>query len=254
MVDYEFYIKDNNRFIIPDLDVDFLYSPTESTIPELAETSEATVKIAGRDGDLTLDTTYEPLNFTLVVYTDENLEPNEKIQEINKITSFLHSIKRRHKKLAFLQEEKMYDVKYTKQLTITKFPKSVRFEIPLKSDKSYGMDLFKKRIIGAGKKISSTVERTGCTITIEGPCNIPIISLNDYQMIYNNVVLSGNKLVINTGNSTIKHITSLGVVTNAAIYYNHEYPKIVTGRNEIKVLSGITNEEQVTTEWYDLKF
>ena len=73
MVDYEFYIQDNNRFVIPDLDVDFLYSPSESSIPEMAETSEATVKIAGRDGDITLDTTYEPLNFTLVFYTDENL-------------------------------------------------------------------------------------------------------------------------------------------------------------------------------------
>lgn len=254
MVDYEFYIQDNNRFVIPDLDVDLLYSPTESSIPEIAETSESTVKIAGRDGDLVLNTTYEPLNFVLVVYTDENLEPKEKIEEINKITTFLHSIKKKKKKIAFLQEEKMYDVKYTKQLTTTKFPKSVRFEIPLKSESSYGMDLFKKKIIGAGKKISSTVEKTGCIITIEGPCNIPTISLNDYQMIYNNVVLQGNKLVINTANSTIKHITSLGVVTNAAIYYNHEYPKIVQGKNEIKILSGVTNEEQITTEWYDLKF
>ena len=67
MVDYEFYIQDNNRFVIPDLDVDLLYSPTESSIPEIAETSESTVKIAGRDGDLVLNTTYEPLNFVLVV-------------------------------------------------------------------------------------------------------------------------------------------------------------------------------------------
>lgn len=254
MVDYEFYIKDNNRFIIPDLDVNFLYSPSESSIPELPETSESTVKIAGRDGDIVLDTSYEPLNFTIVVYSDENLEPKEKTEEINKITSFLHLIKKKYKKFAFLQEEKMYDVKYSKQLVITKFPKSVRFEIPLKSAKSYGMDLFKKQINGAGKKISSTVEPTGCIITIEGPCNIPTISLNDYQMKYNNTVLSGNKLVINTGNSTITHITSLGVATNAAIYYNHEYPKIKTGKNEIKILSGVTNNSQVTTEWYDLKF
>ena len=148
----------------------------------------------------------------------------------------------------------MYDVKYSKQLVVTKFPKSVRFEIPLKSDKSYGMDLFKKKIIGAGRKRSYTVENTGCIITIEGPCNNPIISLNDYQMIYSNVVLSGNKLIINTGNSTITHETSLGVKTNAAIYYNHEYPKIKLGKNEIKVLSGITDNSQVTTEWYDLKF
>ena len=83
-----------------------------------------------------------------------------------------------------------------------------------------------------------------------------IHQIADEVVIINNgkIVLSGNKLIINTGNSTITHETSLGVKTNAAIYYNHEYPKIKLGKNEIKVLSGITDNSQVTTEWYDLKF
>lgn len=251
-VAYDFYIT-GRRFIVPEYDINFLYSPSESSVARIAETAESTVKIAGRDGDITLDTTYNPLEFKLVVYTEENLEPKEKELEIIKITRFLNSIKQFKKKFAFLDEELMYSLKYSGQLTITKFPKSVRFEIPLKSNKSFATDLDKKIINGAGYKISRTIKDTGCIITIVGPCQHPIISLNDYQMKYEGTVLNGNKLVINTENSTITHITSLGVQTNAAIYYNHEYPKIKYGKNEIKILSGVTDNSQVTTEWYDLK-
>ena len=253
MVNYYFYISEDGRFVVPNNDIDLLFSPTESTIPDIAENEESTVKIAGRDGDIVLDSYYKPLEFKIVAYTEENLAPEEKTLEVQKITAFLNSLKKTFRSFAILQDEKMYSVKYNGQLSVTKFPKSVRFEIPLKSSKAYGTALFKTTIDGAGTKISRTVEKTGCIITINGPCNTPTISLNDYQMKYEGSVLTGNKLVINTGNSTITHITSLGVATNAAIYYNHEYPKIQPGENEIKVLSGITSASQVTTEWYDLK-
>lgn len=253
MYEYDFFVNENNRLIIPELDVDYLYSVSESTRPYMAELDEATVKIAGRPGEIVLDAEYQAMLFTLIAYTDENLEPDEKVEEINKIRNYLHSIRKSTKKLAFLQDKEMYSVKYNNQLTITNFPKSIRFSIPLKAAFPYGMELFKKVITGNGYKYSKTVKETGCKITINGPANIPTISLNDYQMKYDNVVLAGNKLIIDTGNSTITHITSQGVKTNAAIYYNHEYPKIRYGKNEIKVLSGITSDTQVTTEWNDLK-
>ena len=72
-------------------------------------------------------------------------------------------------------------------------------------------------------------------------------------MAYYNTVLEGNRLEIDTNNSTIKHISSNGEVTNVAAYYNHEYPKIKYGENEIKILNKIDSETQVYTEWYDLK-
>lgn len=253
MFKYDFYITENNHFIVPDLDIELLYSPTESTIPEMPQATESTVKIAGRDGDQVLATTYEPKEFTLVLYTDDNLNANEKTLEINKITTFLNSLKNDYKKMAFLLEEKMYSVKYNRQLVVVKLPKCVRFELPLKSSKSFGTELYSKKIIGEGSKISNTIEPVGCIVTINGYASNPKISINNYQMEYDNTILSGNKLVIDTGNSTITHITSLGVKTNAAIYYNHQYPKIKAGKNEVDVISGISDDTQVTVEWYDLK-
>lgn len=252
-VEYNFYIIENRRFVVPEYDIDLLYSPTESTIPELPEVEENSVKISGRDGEVVLSNTYKSQEFNIVVYTDENLSSQEKIIEINKINRFLNSMKNDFKKFALLQENKMYDVKYHSQVSTIKYPKSVRFEIPLKSENALAMGLEKKIIEGASTGESDTIEETGCIITILGPAQTPVIALNDYQMKYDNVILEGNKIVIDTGNSTITHITSKGIETNAAIYYNHEYPKIQAGTNEIKVLSGIEDAAQVTTEWYDLK-
>lgn len=252
-IEYDFYINEQNRFIVPTSDINYLLSVSESEIPELAENVEATVKIAGRDGDLVLESVYEPLEFTLVVYTEDNLSSSEKNVEINKMTNFLHSIKKQNKKLAFLSKDKMYEVKYYNQLVTTNYPKCVKFEIPLKSSKAYATELEKNIEVGNQTFTSNTIEPAGFIMTINGPTTNPVVSLNNYQMEYTGTILEGNKLIINTNNSTIIHETALGVQTNAAIYYNHQYPKITKGSNTLQILSGINDETQVNIEWYDLK-
>ena len=256
--EYDFYIDENARFIVPEYDINYQVSMTESDLSDMPEASESAVKIAGKDGDVVLNTTYEPKDFNIVAYTDDNLDPKDKEAEKTKLVNFLHSIKNRTKNFGLLYREKFYPVKYNDKLTPTIYPKSIRFEIPIKSSKSLGYALEKKMIFGNGKEISNTIEETGCKIIIEGPIygtndSPMVITLNDYQMAYYNTVLEGNRLEIDTNNSTIKHISSNGEVTNVAAYYNHEYPKIKYGENEIKILSKIDSETQVYTEWYDLK-
>ena len=51
MFQFDFFIDKNGHFKIPAYDVDFLYSPSESNVPKLAEVDESTVKIAGKDGE-----------------------------------------------------------------------------------------------------------------------------------------------------------------------------------------------------------
>ena len=256
--EYDFYIDENARFIVPEYDINYQVSIPESDLSDMPEASESAVKIAGKDGDVVLNTTYEPKDFNIVAYTDDNLDPKDKEAEKTKLVNFLHSIKNRTKNFGLLYRKKFYPVKYNDKLTPTIYPKSIRFEIPIKSSKSLGYALEKKMIFGNGKEISNTIEETGCKIIIEGPIygtndSPMVITLNDYQMAYYNTVLEGNRLEIDTNNSTIKHISSNGEVTNVAAYYNHEYPKIKYGENEIKILSKIDSETQVYTEWYDLK-
>ena len=132
----------------------------------------------------------------------------------------------------------------------------MQFSIPLKSSNSYAKSIYKSKIIGDSYPVefeSDTIKEVGAIFTIEGPAISPIISLNDYEMSYDSSILEGNKLVIDSGNSTIRMVTSLGEESNAMRYYNHQFPRVNKGINILEIESGITNPEQVTIEWYDLK-
>ena len=251
--DYETYISSNGFFINSQNDIHYLIDFSESELPCMAEATETTVKAAGRNGDIVLSTTYDPNNFNIVCYTEDNLTQEEKVKEEMKLKKLLNSIKNKTIPLAFEKDDKFYKVKYSGAFSSTNFPKHLKFSIPLKTSESYGKDLIKKVIFGNGEETSDTFEDVGAIFTIKGPANSPIISLNDYSIEYDNPLLEGNKLIINSSNSTITHINSDGVKTNAMRYYNHQFPKIENGKNVLKVLSGV-NEANVSVEWYDYKF
>ena len=251
--DFDIYISKKGYFGALKYDINNLIDFMESNIPSIAEATESSVKIAGRDGDIPLNTVYEPLSFEIVCYTEDNLTPEEKIIEEQKITSLLNSIKNQTKTFFMEREKKFYKVKYSGNLSVVRYPKHLKFTIPLKSSESYAMNFEESEIIGNGTKVSNTIKDTGAIFTIKGPAIKPIISLNNYQMKYNENILEGNSLIINSEDSTITHITSAGVKTNAMRAYNHEFPKIKNGENQLAVSSGIDDEKQVNVKWYDLK-
>jgi phage-related protein len=257
MEGFKIYISSDGYLIIPDLDIKYLIDFRESTIPSMPEASETTVKIAGKDGDVVLNTTYEPMPFEIVCYTEDNLEPEEKIKQENKINSFLNSIKKNTVAFGMEAEEKFYNVKYSGSLTTTRFPKHIKFSIPLKAADPYAKFYLQRKVTGDSSTVafeSSTIKEAGAIFTILGPATSPEIALNDFEMTYNQSVIEGAKLVIDTGNSTITNISPLGMKSNVMPYYNHQFPKIQPGKNELKVQSGISDASQVTLEWYDLKF
>lgn len=253
MEDYDMYISTEGFFTIPGTDIKFKVNFMESSLPSMPEASESSVRAAGRDGDYVLNTTYEPIPFEIVCYTDDNLTITEKKEIEAKVNGFLNSIKNKTKRLAFELDNKFYDVKYNNILTTIRYPAHLKFSIPLKSSESYAKDTFEKVIAGNNSEISDTINPTGALITINGPATLPIIALNDYSIEYNTVILEGARLEIDTSKSTATHINSDGVRTNVMGYYNHQFPKIEPGENTLKVLSGVDDEYNVTVKWNDLK-
>ena len=248
---FEASLDSNGYFVVPDYDIKCLISYSESDIPSMPEAVETSVNIPGRDGDIPLNTTYSPLTFTIVCYTEDNLTPEEKNIEESKMNNFLHSIKNNITKLKY--KDKYYNVKYSGQLTTINYPKHLQFTIPLKSSSSYAKNIEEYYILGNGEKESNTIKEVGAVFVIDGPAQTPKISLNDYEMFYDNVLLSNTKLVIDSNKSTVTMINREGTETNAMRYYNHEFPKIQNGNNVLKVLSGIDEERQVSVRWFDLK-
>lgn len=251
------YISEEGYLIIPEYDIKYLIDFVESNIPSMPEATESTVRIAGRDGDIPLKTTYEPIPFEIVCYTEDNLTMAEKIKEESKINEFLNSIKENTISFGMEVYKKFYNVKYNGSLVTTRFPKHIKFSIPLKSSDPYAKSSIKREIVGSSSLIkfeSSTIKEAGAIFIINGPATNPKIIVNNYEMQYNYSILEGNKLIINSNNSTVINENSLGVKTNAMRHYNHQFPKIQRGINTLKVQSGIADESQVTIEWYDLKF
>lgn len=251
--DYDLYVSNDGYFGIPGTDIKFLVNFHESNLPTMPEAVEASVRAAGRDGDYVLNTTYEPLPFEIVCYTEDNLTPTQKKEIESKVNRFLNSIKNRTKRIAFEKGEKFYNVKYNGLLTTTNYPAHLKFSIPLKSSESFGKDAYQKVLSGNSTEVSDTVEEVGALITIYGPATLPIIALNDYSMEYDTAILEGARVEIDTAKSTATHINSDGVKTNVMRHYNHQFPKIQPGENTLKVLSGVDDENNVTVKWNDLK-
>lgn len=256
MEDNNIYINANGYLVIPEYDINYLISFNESNIPKMPEATEVTAKIAGRDGDIVLATSYEPIAFEIVCYTDDNLTAAEKMTEESKLNALLNSIKKDTRKLIFSAESKFYEVKYAGALIVERFPKHIKFTIPLKASNPFGMALTKGEATGTETFTSNTIKDVGGIFTILGPAESPKLSLNDYQMEYDGTILEGNQLIIDSGNSTVTLISENSetheiVKTNAMRYYNHQFPKIKNGTNSLVVNSGVS-EENVTLEWYDL--
>lgn len=252
MENVDCYISENGYFIAPGYNIRNLIDPSESDLSTMPSTSDSSVKIAGRDGDVVLSTTYEPIPFNIVCFTEDNLTPEQKIIEEDKVKNFLNYIKNHTIKLGMESRNVYYNVKYSGSLTVVKYPKTLRFSIPLKSSSSYGKKIPSKVITGNNSEISNTIKEVGAEFTILGPASSPIISLNNYVMEFNTDVASGAKLIIDSSKSTVINIDESGIKTNQMLHYNHQFPKIQNGTNTLSVLSGIDNENQVKVEWNDL--
>lgn len=252
MENVDCYISENGYFIASDYNIRNLIDPSESELSTMPSTSDSSVKIAGRDGDVVLSTTYEPIPFNIVCFTEDNLTPEQKIIEEDKVKNFLNYIKNHTIKLGMESRNVYYNVKYSGSLTVVRYPKTLRFSIPLKSSSSYGKKIPSKVITGNNSETSNTIKEVGAEFTILGPASSPIISLNDYVMEFDTDVASGAKLIIDSSRSTVTNIDEYGRKTNQMTHYNHQFPKIQNGTNTLSVLSGIDNENQVKVEWNDL--
>ena len=251
--DYKIQVSSDGHLIIPELNIKYLIDLNESNIPIMPEATESSVRAAGRDGDIVLNTTYEPITFDIVCYTEDNLTYSEKINAEKNMNRFLNSIKNKTIDIAFEKNNSFYKVKYSGALVTTNFPKHLKFAIPLKSSDSYGKDLIQKSIVGNDTGESNTIEEVGAVFVIKGPALNPIISLNDYSMEYTTSILEGARVEIDSNKSTITNINNDGVKTNVMKYYNHQFPKIQNGTNTLKILSGIDNDKNVIVMWNDLK-
>lgn len=233
------------------LPFNLLVDYNKTDLPLIAEAIEASQTITGADGDLVLDTTYGSRLFEIDAVTDDFLTPEQKEAKREEIREFLNSIKKVNTKLIIEPQNRTYEVKYAGLAEDTNLPKCVEFLIPLKSASAYAISNTTYTLEGEGEIESETKAPAGFVCTISGPSNYPELALNGYLMAYENVILEGEKLIIDTKKSTVTKVNIRGVKTNAMAYYNHQFPRIQEGLNLFTIISGI-DEDKLKIEWNDL--
>lgn len=252
MENVDCYISENGYFIAPGYNIKNLIDPSESDLSTMPTASDSNVKIAGKDGEVVLSTTYEPIQFNIICFTEDNLTSEQKIIEEDKVKAFLHNIKKYTMRLGIENRNVYYNVKYSGSLTVVRYPKALRFTIPLKSADSYGKKIPAKTITGNNSETSETVKSVGAKFTILGPASKPKLIFNDYSMEFDTDIMSGTTLIIDSSKCTVTFIDRLERRSNQIAHYNHQFPKVKYGTNTLQIASGISDENQVTVEWNDL--
>lgn len=244
---YDITITNSGKLLPFGLTIDY----NKTNLSLIAEATEASQIITGTDGDVVLNTTYGPRMFEITAVTDDFLTPEKKEAKREEIRQYLNSIKNKTAKLIIEPLNRTFEVKYSGVAEDNNLPKCVEFVIPLKSSNAYAISNETYSHTGSGEFDSKTVEPAGCKITITGPVNIPNININGYDVIWNNILTEGQKLIIDSKKSTVTKVNNLGVKTNAMAYYSHQFPKIQNGINFVEIISGIENS-QLKIEWNDL--
>lgn len=240
----EITITNNGKLTPLDLTIDW----SKTSLPLMAEASEATQTVPGSDGEIVLATTYGSRPFEINGVTDDNLSAAEKEAARQKIRSFLNSVKNTTTKLKIEPWNRTFLVKYSGLASDVNYPKYVEFNIPLKSASSYAISEDYTKT-GTNTFTSKTEKEVGFKCTITGPAQYPELTMNGIEMKYNSVVASGQTLVIDTAKCTATMINSDGTKTNAMMYYNHNFPKIQNGSNTFTVVSESTTAK---IDWNDL--
>lgn len=243
------FLKITNKGILEPLGLVIDYNKTN--LPLMAEAMETSQSIAGTDGDIVFNTTYGARLFEITALTEDFLEPTEKEQQREKVRQMLNKIKNKTTKLIIEPLNRTFMVKYNGLAEDNNLPKCVEFIIPLKSSNAYAIS--NEEYVSRGEEYfsSNTVAPTGFVMEIEGPVNFPSWIFNGVEMRYDNLLVEGTKLVIDTKKCTVTHVSKLGDKTNFMPYYNHIFPKIENGVNSLFVNSGV-DINQIKISWYDL--
>lgn len=145
--------------------------------------------------------------------------------------------------LTFADEPgKVYHVRYSGKIDITKHPYAREFTIPFRMCDPFVTSSTQNELIGSGTAVNAGNAETPILLIVNGEANSPCVSVGGYSMLYYGTVPAGQSLVVDTE----KYTATLNNA-NALPNYNGVFPVLVEGDNEIVAPSGSAS----IIRWYD---
>lgn len=235
-----FFIIDSDNILQP-LGVLVLQDSRQELLPSTRDNTE---EIPGRHGEIDFGTEFKARILELHVATPEGLSPIEKSQLQRLFAKYLDPTKGA-KPLVFSDDlEKTYIVKYAGKIDITQYPTWFEFTIPFKMSDPFIIGSFEKVQIGSGTLTNNGTFETPVVIEITGPVTNPSVVVGDQTLTYTGTVPSGQKLIIDTSNQTVK----LNGV-NALANYNGVFPMLQPGDTSVTAASAGTTVFKWRDRW-----
>jgi len=228
----------------------FMIDWKQSEIGVIPEVTDETIKIQGRDGELTLNSTYRSRFFNIVGYSLNNLTEPQKNILMTKIANTIHDIKSGTKKLTRTDIGVSYDVKYTgKAELLTDYGDYIKFTLPMKSDSPYARNEFPNIFYGNGFITNNGTVEADAVFTVTGAVNDFVLNVGGTSMLFTGTVAPGESLIIDTANMTCFIIKPNGQKVNAMRYFEGNFPKIKPGAVTINIDPQYA--QKLKTEWIE---
>lgn len=219
-----------------------------TNIQIMPEAELTTIEMPGIDGSIVEDSVYKDRLFTIVAYSKDGLTTPEKEDLKSRLTQILDATKHKTKKLTVQARGTSFDVRYQGQAEILDGPSFVKATIGLHTP-PYGYELFENDLSGSGLIDNGRGDaplRTKHTIT--GPVSYPSFTLGAVNYVWNGVVPSGYKLVINHDLMTCYLEDNVGKKTNALANLSGDFQEIPPQKSVVLVANTAT-ESHIFTEW-----
>lgn len=232
----DFFVDENN--ILQPLG---LFVTGDSRYELLPSTRDNTEEIPGVHGEYDFGSEFKARLLELDVVTPEGLNPTEKKRLSRLYAKYLNPTKG-YKSLVFFDDiEKRYMVKYSGKIDPTNHPTWFQFIIPFKMGNPFIIGSFEKTLVGNGVIVNEGTEENGLIIEVNGPDTNPLLTIGTAILSYTGIIASGEKLVIDTANGTVKNGN-----LNAMVNYNKVFPTL-QAEESLTVFAG----SNVTIKWRD---
>jgi predicted phage tail component-like protein len=197
-------------------------------------------EIPGRHGEIDFGAELEAR--VLELHCLIEVSPSEWPAKRREIASCLNPILGTQTLIFADEPEKVYHVRYSGKIDVTKYPYAREFTILFRMCDPFITSSTQNQLTGSGTAVNAGNMETPFTLIIQGAVTNPSVVVAGHTMTYTGTINAGSALVVGTEN-----MTALLDGANALSNFNGVFPKLQPGNNAVTAATGGTT----IIRWYD---
>ena len=212
----------------------------DSRLELLPGTRDYFETIPGRHGEIDFGSELEAR--VLELHCSIEVAPSDWPTKRQEITSYLNPLLGTQT-LTFADEpNKVYHVRYSGRINITKYPYAREFTIPFRMCNPFITNAIQSQLIGSGTAVNNGNIETPFTLIIQGAVTNPSVVVAGYMMTYTGTIADTKSLIVDT-----EKLTAIYDNANVLPNFNGVFPKLQRGNNIVTAAAAGTT----IIRWFD---